>query len=139
MLDVTTLDRVVPPPQPNSDVWSRVILDAQGTIAARNRSEANYVGSAAREEFRARLRQRSESVSSETTRDGVALYAAVSPSRFGWSAVVTVPRSVLDAPLLASLVAVMIGGAVLMLCGLAAGTRDVTATLCQSRQRHSRR
>jgi signal transduction histidine kinase/CheY-like chemotaxis protein len=120
VVNVDALARVVPTQQRASDEWTRVLVDPDGTIAVRTRGQANYVGSPVREEFRARIRQRTESVSSELTREGDRVYAAISPSRFGWTAVVAVPRDVLDAPLLSSMVAVIAGGVVLMLCGLAA-------------------
>jgi signal transduction histidine kinase len=119
-VNVDALARIVPPQQARSEEWTRVLVDPDGTIAVRTRGEANYVGSPVREDFRTRIRQRGESVSSELTREGDRVYAAISPSRFGWTAVVAVPRSVLDAPLLASMAAVIAGGVVLMMCGLAA-------------------
>jgi signal transduction histidine kinase len=119
-VNVDALARVVPQQQARSEEWTRVLVDPDGTIAVRTRGEANYVGSPVREDFLTRIRQRSESVSSELTREGDRVYAAISPSRFGWTAVVAVPRSVLDAPLLASMAAVIAGGVVLMMCGLAA-------------------
>src|SRR5207244_4402856 len=70
--------------------------------------------------FRARLRSAPESVSSETTRDGVPVYAATSRSAFGWTTIVVVPRSLLDAPLRASLTGLAGGATLLMLCGLVA-------------------
>jgi signal transduction histidine kinase len=119
IINVDALTRVVPR-QRNSDEWTRALLDSAGTIAVRTRGEPNYVGSPAREEFRARIRQRVESVSSETTLEGNRVYAAISPSQSGWTAVIAVPRHVLDAPLLSSMAAVLPGGVVLALCGLAA-------------------
>jgi signal transduction histidine kinase/ActR/RegA family two-component response regulator len=117
---VDGLAPVVPRQLPGADEWTRVILDPEGTIAVRTRGDANYVGSQARAEFRALMRRRVENVSSQTTREGGQVYAAISPSQYGWTAVVAIPRSVLDAPLLASLAAVLSGGIVLVVCGLAA-------------------
>ena len=83
VVNVDALARVVPAQQRASDEWTRVLVDPDGTIAVRTRGQANYVGSPVREEFRARIRQRTESVSSELRREGDRVCAAISPSRFG--------------------------------------------------------
>ena len=51
------------------------------------------------------------------------MYAATSRGSHGWTTVVVVTREALDAPLRASLAALLIGGGLLMLCGLAAVLR----------------
>ena len=120
MVNVTSLTRVVPPQLPNSEEWTRTLLDPEGTIAVRTRGPEDYIGTPANEAFRARIRQAPETLSSETTRDGVRVYAASSRGSYGWTAVLVVPRTALDAPLRNSMFGVLTGGAVLMLCGLAA-------------------
>jgi signal transduction histidine kinase/ActR/RegA family two-component response regulator len=115
-----SLGRLIPPQLPSSEDFTRTILDTEGTIAVRTRGGENFVGTRATEAFRERLRQRPESISSETTRDGILVYAATSRGRFGWTAVVVVPRAALDAPLRTSMAGVLTGGVLLMLCGLAA-------------------
>jgi signal transduction histidine kinase len=120
IVKVESLVRVVPRQQPDSGEWTRTILDSAGTIAVRTRGPEDYVGTQAREAFLTRMRQTPDAVFSETTREGVRVYAATSRSGFGWTAVIVVPRAVLDAPLRASMAGVLIGGGLLMLCGLAA-------------------
>jgi signal transduction histidine kinase/ActR/RegA family two-component response regulator len=119
VINVDALSRVVPR-LTNSGEWTRTILDSEGTIAVRTRGAENYVGAQASDAFRARLRETPETVSSQTTREGIPVYAAASRGTYGWAAVVAVPRSVLDAPLGASLTGVLIGGVLLVLCGLGA-------------------
>src|SRR5262249_38248317 len=56
--------------------------------------------------------------SREKTREGMQVYAAFSRSAFGWTTVVVVSRDALDAPMRASMAALITGGALLMLSGL---------------------
>jgi signal transduction histidine kinase len=119
VLQVRALGRVVPGLQPDSDEWTRAVLDPQGTLAVRTRGPQDYAGRPASDAFRARLRQDPESITSEVTREGVAVYAASGRSIYGWSTVVVVPKSVLDAPLAASLTGLVIGALLLTVGGLA--------------------
>ena len=120
IVNVESLARVVPRQLPNSEEWTRTILDAAGTIAVRTRGPEHYVGAPATEAFRARMRDAPEFLSRETTRDGVDVYASASRSRHGWTAVVVVPRVAIDRPLRASMTALLTGGALLMVGGFAA-------------------
>jgi signal transduction histidine kinase len=52
--------------------------------------------------------------------DGNPVYAAVSRGAFGWTTAIIVPLSVLDAPVRGSTMALIVGGAMLMVCGLVA-------------------
>jgi signal transduction histidine kinase/ActR/RegA family two-component response regulator len=119
MINIESLARLVPP-LASSEEWTRLILDSEGTIAVRTRGAENFLGSPAREAFRDRIRPTPETITRETTREGIAVYAATSRSAHGWTTVVVVRRSVLDAPLGASTIATLMGGALLMICGLAA-------------------
>ena len=119
VVNVESLSRVVPRQQPNSDEWTRTILDTNETIAVRTRGAEGYIGASALEPFRSRVRQTRESVSRETTREGAQVYAAFSRSAYGWTTVVVVPRDVLDAPMRGSMAGLITGGALLMLSGLA--------------------
>jgi signal transduction histidine kinase/CheY-like chemotaxis protein len=120
IVHVESLARVVPRQLTNSEEWTRAILDGEGTIAVRTRGAEDYVGTRATDAFRERLRMAPETISGETTRDGVPVYAATSRSAHGWTTVVLVPRTALDAPLWASMTGILTGGALLMICGLAA-------------------
>jgi signal transduction histidine kinase/ActR/RegA family two-component response regulator len=120
IVNVESLGRVVPRQRPNSEEWTRSILDPDGTIAVRTRGPEDYVGAPAPDVFRARIQQGVEMISRETTREGVPVYAAFSRGSYGWTAVVVVPRALLDAPLGASMTGVITGGLLLMLSGLVA-------------------
>ncbi len=118
IVNVESLARVVPSPVPEE--WTRNILDSEGTIAVRTRGSENFVGTRASDGFLERIRQAPETVSRETTREGIPVYAATSRGAHGWTATVVVRRDILDAPLRASLAGVLTGGGLLMLCGLIA-------------------
>jgi signal transduction histidine kinase len=123
IVNVEALERVVPPRAPDSEEWTRTILDPAGTVAVRTRGAENYVGNPAPDAFRALIRELSETVTSQKTREGLPVYAATSRGKYGWTAVVVVTQETLDAPLRASMKAMLIGGGLLMLCGLAAVLR----------------
>lgn len=120
VVNVTSLEPVVTSVLPASEEWTRSIIDPEGTIAARTRGPESYVGSRATDAFRDRIRNNPEAVFSERTRDNVPVYAAVSRGRHGWTTAVVVPTSVLDAPLTGSLTALVAGGVLFLVCGLAA-------------------
>jgi signal transduction histidine kinase len=120
IVHVESLARVVPRQLANSDEWTRTILDTEGTFAVRTRGAEDYVGTRATDAFRERLRRAPETISSETTREGAPVYAATSRSAHGWTTVIVVPRTALDATLWASMTGILTGGALLMICGLAA-------------------
>jgi len=120
VVDVESLKSLVPPQLPTSDEWTRVILDSGGTIAVRTRGSDGYIGSPANDDFLTRTQRSPEAVSRQITREGLEVYAAFSRGRYGWTAVVVVPRSLLDAPLFASMTGVSVGGALLIVCGLIA-------------------
>jgi signal transduction histidine kinase len=123
VVSVETLERVVPRRSPDSEEWTRTILDPEGTIGVRTRGAETYVGTRASDAFRALIRDATETVSSQKTREDIPVYAATSRGSFGWTAVVVVTQEALDGPLRASMAAVLIGGGLLMLCGLAAVLR----------------
>jgi len=120
IVSVDSLVRLVPQQTPDSDEWTRVLLDADGTIAVRTRGAEDYVGAPANEQFRDRIRSEMEAVSQQTTREGVDVYAAFSRGSYGWTAVVVVPRAVLDGPLRGTTTGVILGGLLLILSGLGA-------------------
>ena len=120
IIDVRSLERLVPGPSADSGEWTRAILDADGIFAVRTRGAESFVGGSASDAFLDRLRRAPESVEAGQTREGVPVYAATSPTRFGWTTIVVVQRDAIDGPLSASMVAFSSGGLVLMACGLLA-------------------
>jgi signal transduction histidine kinase/CheY-like chemotaxis protein len=129
-----SLERLVPAQWDASVEWTRAVIDSEGTIAVRTRAAEEYVGSRATDAFRDRLRRAPDSVTAETTREGIPVYAATSRSKYGWTSIIVVPQAVLDGTLIASTTAILLGGALLMISGLAAVlfvsrrlTSDITA------------
>ena len=120
IVNVEGLARVVPKQLANSEEWTRTILDSEGRIAVRTRGAENYIGTRATDAFLARIRPEPATITSQTTREGVPVYAAASRTSHGWTAVVVVPRATLDAALGASMIGILVGGVLLMICGLAA-------------------
>jgi signal transduction histidine kinase len=118
IVNVDALENIVPRQSRDSDEWTRAILDPDGTIAVRTRGPEGYIGAQANDTFRERLRTSPDGLSNEVTREGIAVYAARSRGRFGWTAVVVVPRATLDMPLRTSMIGLLTGGALFMVCGL---------------------
>ncbi len=114
IVKVDSLARVVPRQLPDSEEWTRTILDSEGTIAVRTRGSEDYVGAKAPEPFRARIQDESENVASQRTREGIPVYAAFSRASYGWTTVVVVQRSVLDGAMWESMGALLTGGFLLM-------------------------
>lgn len=120
IMRVELFDAVVPAPGHQTQEWTRIIYDPLGTIAVRTRGNDGFVGTKGSPAFLERLKRAPESVTKESTRDGLSVYAASSRSVDGWSAVVVVPRDALDGPLRASLVTLALGGILVTLGGFAA-------------------
>jgi signal transduction histidine kinase len=118
IVNVESLERVVPRHLPEE--WTRSIIDSEGTIAVRTRGAENFVGSRVSAGFLERTRSSPETFSNEQTREGDPVYAASSRGSYGWISVIVVTPSVLDAALRSSMTGLLIGGALLMFCGLAA-------------------
>ena len=123
VVNVERLEGIVPQQVPESEEWTRSILDPEGTIAVRTRGAETYVGTRAPEAFRALINDAAETVSSQKTRENIPVYAAASRGSYGWTAVLVVTQETLDAPWRASMTGMLIGGGLLMLCGLAAVLR----------------
>jgi signal transduction histidine kinase/ActR/RegA family two-component response regulator len=119
IVNVESLARVVPK-LADSEEWTRSILDSEGMIAVRTRGAEDYIGTRATDSFLQQIERAPETITSLTTREGVPVYAATSRSSYGWTTVVVIPSSALDAALIASMTAILTGGAILMLCGLTA-------------------
>jgi len=100
--------------------WTRTLVDARGTVAARTRSPSHFVGHAASPEFRSHTLAALEGVYPGTSLDGAAVYVAFSRAGlWGWTAAVVSPRALLDAPLRKSLLALCALGAGLLLLSAA--------------------
>jgi signal transduction histidine kinase len=119
IVNIDSLTRLIPAQLSNSEEWTRTILDSEGTIAVRTRGSEDYVGAKANEPFRRRIQDAPENVTSQTTREGMPVYAAYRRGTYGWTTVVVIQRAVLDGAMWGSMAALLTGGLLLMLGGLA--------------------
>lgn len=119
-VNVSSIAQVVGSDLPESEEWTRTILDPAGLVAARTRNAATYIGTPASEAFRQRARNPPDELFTSVTLDGTAVYATVRSAGHGWTTSVSVPRAVLDAPIRGTTLALIVGGTLLMLGTLAA-------------------
>ncbi|MFY0568626.1 ATP-binding protein [Archangium lansingense] len=115
-----SLANVVSNPSTANEEWTRTLVDHQGRVAARTRDPARFVGQPATPSFLKNTRATIEGVYPDVSMDGAPVYVAFSRTQpSDWTAAVVTPRSVLDAPVTASMLAV--GGLGLMLLFASAG------------------
>ncbi|OJH39713.1 hybrid sensor histidine kinase/response regulator [Cystobacter ferrugineus] len=108
------------PSSDNADEWTRVLVDREGTVVARTREPARFVGRSATRPFLEKTRAAVEGMYADVSMDGEQVYVAFShSSRSGWTAAIVSPRHVLDAPVGDSMLAV--GGLGLGLLLVSAG------------------
>jgi signal transduction histidine kinase/CheY-like chemotaxis protein len=103
---------------PETEEWTRAIVDPAFRIAARSRGGDRYVGRPVSPEALNLVRNPPASPAAGTSIEGEALYSALRRSTYGWTSSVSVPAIVLDGPARASVRAIVAGGAVLLVGGL---------------------
>ncbi len=85
-------------PFPNE--WTRVVVDAEGTVVARTRSPERFVGRPATDSFKTRTGAADAAFYRDTSLEGEQVYVAFSHSAFSnWVSAVVVPVAVMDGPL----------------------------------------
>ncbi len=101
------------------DEWTRAVIDAEGTVAARSRSPQKYVGSLATLSFREQITAKDADLIKTKTLEDVSAYVAYSrSSRAAWTSVIAVPIAILDTPIRNStLLVTSLGCLLLLLCG----------------------
>jgi signal transduction histidine kinase len=106
---------------PNEE-WTRTVVDGQGVIVARSRDPERFVGQPGTPSFLRRIREAPEALQPETTMEGKPVYLAFRRADLsGWTAVIAVPRDVVEGPARRSLLVVTgIGLALLTLSGVGA-------------------
>ncbi len=132
---------------PQTEEWTRAIIDPGLLIAARSRGDDQIIGRPVTTQGRAAVQNPPERPLQFTSLEGEALYSSLSRSAYGWTTSVSVPRAVLDGPVNASIVASVSGGIVLVLVGLISVlfvqrlvtrdieiARDATAALAEGRE-----
>lgn len=93
------LASVVEEQAPIDGEWTRTVVDGEGIVVARTRNPERFVGQRGTPSFLERIGATNEGVYRDTTLEGVKVYVAfkrLSDSR--WTAAVTVPVEVIQAP-----------------------------------------
>jgi signal transduction histidine kinase/ActR/RegA family two-component response regulator len=147
MMEPESLTPVVGTQLPQTEEWTRAIVDPGLLIAARSRGGEQFVGRSLPPQGRELLRTLPERPARNTSPEGEELYSSFERSAFpGWTVIVSVPRAVLDGPVRESIIATASGGVVLILGGLLGvllvsrrvahdfeAARDATAALADGR------
>jgi signal transduction histidine kinase/CheY-like chemotaxis protein len=79
--------------------WTRTLVDSEGTVVARTRDPERYVGKPSTPSFLQQIKAAPESVRRQTSLDNINVYAGHSRiTASGWTAVVTIPVELIEAP-----------------------------------------
>jgi signal transduction histidine kinase/ActR/RegA family two-component response regulator len=91
----------------NAEEWTRTLIDQRGIVAARTRAPQRFVGQLATPLFLEHSRAQTEGIFANTSLEGTRVYVAFSRSQLsGWTAAVSSPTQLLDAPLTRSMLTV---------------------------------
>ena len=120
LMEPVSLTPVIKTRLPETEEWTRAIVDPGLLIAARSRGGEQFIGRAVNEQNRALILNPPARPVQGTSLEGEQLYSSLSRSAFGWTTSVSVPKAVLDGPVRASIVASASGAAVLIFGGLLA-------------------
>ena len=103
--------------------WNAAIIDREGLVVARRIRPQEFVGKPATSDMIAKISEESEGVFETTRLDGVKSITAYTPvAGTGWTFVVSMPRSEVDAQILAALNLTVLITAVLLVLALVAAT-----------------
>ena len=101
--------------------WNAAVLDRKGTIVARRIAPAAFVGKPATADLIENIKARPEGVFETTRLDGVRTFTAYAPiADSGWTFVVSMPKSEVDAQIMAALNLTALITAVLLVLAMAA-------------------
>ncbi|HEX6862143.1 MAG TPA: sensor histidine kinase [Thermoanaerobaculia bacterium] len=103
--------------QPSSqDEWTRTVVDRKGIVVARTRHPERFVGKPGTPSFMRIIKEAREGLRPSTTLDGQPVYTAFShASLSGWTAIIAVPRGVVEGPARRTMTAVAGAGLALLL------------------------
>ncbi len=118
LMEPASLAPVIRSHLPETEEWTRAIVDPGLRIAARSRGGDQFIGRPVTAQGRALILNPPARPFQGTSLEGEELYSSLSRSAYGWTTSVSVPRAVLDGPVRASIVATVSGGAVLIFGGL---------------------
>jgi signal transduction histidine kinase/CheY-like chemotaxis protein len=100
----------------SKDEWTRTIIDARGIVAARSRTPEKFLGVDVGEPFQKLLIEKTGQLIRTPSMEGVDVYVSHSRSPFsGWTAMVSVPVEVLEAPAMRARSLVLGSGFLLLL------------------------
>ena len=152
MMKPESLASVIRTHLPETEEWTRAIVDPGLQIAARSRGGDQMIGRPVTAEGRQSILNPPERPFRGTSLEGEELYSSLARSAYGWTTAVSVPRAILDGPVRASIVASVSGGAVLIFGGLLSvllvsrrlsrdfeSAREAAAALAEGRGRRLRR
>lgn len=120
LMEPDSLTPVIQTQLPETEEWTRAIVDPGLLIAARSRGGEQFIGRPVSAEGRALILNPPSRPVQGMSLEGEQLYSSLKRSQFGWTTSVSVPKAVLDGPARASIVASVSGGAVLIFGGLLA-------------------
>ena len=120
LMEPDSLEPVIRTQLPETEEWTRAIVDPGLLIAARSRGGDQFIGRPVTPQNRANILNPPARPIEGTSLEGEPLYSSLSRSAFGWTTSVSVPKAVLDGPARASIIASASGSAVLVLGGLLA-------------------
>jgi signal transduction histidine kinase len=101
------------------DAWVAGIFDTTGTIVARSHSPEKYVGTKGIQAVLDSLHGPPEGITETNILEGTSVVLAYSRSEhYGWTAVIAVPKAILEAEIRRSLWVSLITGAMVLLAGL---------------------
>jgi signal transduction histidine kinase/ActR/RegA family two-component response regulator len=110
------LGSVVAGQSSDAEEWTRTLVDQRGLVAARTRHPERFVGQRATPTFLEKTRDETEGVFANTSLEGAQVYVAFSRSQLsGWTAAVSSPKQLLDAPVSRSMLTVAGLGLALLL------------------------
>lgn len=118
LMEPESLASVIRSQLPETEEWTRTIVDPGLRVAARSRGGDQFVGRLVSPQGRELILNPPARPTQGTSLEGEELYSSLSRSAFGWTTSVSVPKGVLDGPVRASIIASVSGGAVLILGGL---------------------
>ena len=94
--------------------WRAAIVDRNGVVMARNVTNASYVGAKTSADFQERTQGGRDGVFTTTALDGLPVRTAFTRVFGGWVVAVGAEQRLLDAPLMASLMRIGLGGSVVL-------------------------
>ena len=118
LIEPESLAEVIRSQLPETEEWTRTIVDPTPVIAARSRGGDQYIGREVTPQNRERIFNPPARPFQGTSLEGEELYSSLGRSAYGWTTSVSVPRAVLEGPVRASIIASVSGAIVVVLGGL---------------------